>query len=187
MGGHLTEYRRDYMRAWRLARKDSHKTALLQTIATLRQQVSGEKLAYVAGIIDGEGCISFQIDQRARPLRGRIINTTTLRPSLYIGMVNKNCLEFIHRIIGFGSLKFKKGKRPWRDSWRYGVTGARNLSVILALVNPYLIVKKRHGELTYEYCMSRMFTNHPRFGAVNKSGYSEREREIAAEVKSLQL
>jgi len=181
------EYNRNYRREQRRIRKNELRVRLLQVIAELRSRILLEVVAYIAGVIDGEGCITFQIDHRRRLLHGREINTVTFRPYVSIGTTNEACLRFIHGAIGFGSVRFKKHEPPLRNSWEYVVTGHRNISILLALVNPYLIVKRKQGELTYEFCMSRMFEEHLRFGVIDKSGYSKREREIVSQVKNFQI
>jgi hypothetical protein len=181
------EYNRNYHRAKGLLKKATLKEQFLREVAELRRRILPEVIAYIAGVIDGEGCITFQSDNRRRLLRGREIATLTFRPYVSVGMTNKECLTFIHTAIGFGSLRFRGHEPPLRSSWEYCVTGHHNIALILGLVNSYLIVKKRQGELTYEFCLSRMFEEHPRHGALDKSGYSVRERGIVAEVKSLQI
>jgi LAGLIDADG endonuclease len=181
------EYNRSYNRIKRRIKKDEIKKRLLQDISELKLRILPEIIAYIAGIIDGEGCISIQVDRRPRLIRGKEINTVTFKPYLEIGMTDEACLRFIHKAIGLGSLRFKKHEPPLKDSWVFVVTGQRHLTMILTLVNPYLIVKRKQGELTREFCMSRMFEDHPRFGVTERSGYSKREREIVTQVKSLQL
>jgi len=181
------EYNRNYIRAARRISKDALKEQLLKEIAELKLRILPEIIAYIAGIIDGEGCISIQVERRRRIIYGKEINTVTFRPYLEVGMTDEACLRFIHKAIGLGSLRLKKHEPPLKDSWALVVTGQSNLTMILSLVIPYLIVKRKQGELTREFCMSRMFEDHPRFGVTDKSGYSIREREIVTQVKSLQL
>ena len=84
-------------------------------------------LAYIAGLFDGEGCITI-----GQNLRASVSNT------------KKPCLEFVQAIFG-GSLyeKNRLGRVALYDLYFSGYDAVRMLNAIL----PYLIVKHQQAEL----------------------------------------
>ena len=177
---------RDYMRKIRQTRYLQEKQEFLQEAKSRVEKFSPESVGYIAGLIDGEGTISFSFQSGARKLKSLTITSSTMRPYIEIGNTNSECLEFVKNRLGFGKIRMKlPRKSDWSASWTYGVHDLRQVATLLSLVMQYLIIKKRVADLVYEYCLSRLFTVHPRPPFANK-WYSDREIEIAKEVKALQ-
>lgn len=65
-----------------------------------------------------------------------------------------------------------------KDQKRIVIQGLKRVQTLLTVVMPYLIGKHRQGELLQEFIESRLAKPH-------KADYSERECEIANEVRSL--
>ena len=129
-----------------------------------------EKLAFVAGIIEGEGTFSLSksVDQR----HGK--HYTSFHPQIIIVNNNLQLLEFCQDIIG-GAIYEKqepKGSYPFHGKvFDLRICGQRKILNAIANLLPFLVSKKREGELLYEYCLSRI--NSPA-----KQPYAEREKEI---------
>lgn len=106
--------------------------------------------AWMAGFIDGEGCltISKQI-RKDRP-------SPAWRPLITIANTNKDSLELFQKTYG-GTLRFNKEKRrsptgvKWSDSWTWYCPQSA-ITKLLGDIKPYLIVKKLQADILIEFC-----------------------------------
>lgn len=100
---------------------------------------------YVAGLIDGEGCIDLQLiyhkDYPGQPY---------IRPRLRVTMAEsaKPVLDIFNTNFGGGLNKRpRKFDNPnWQDAWEWGLTGKSIRPVLQNLVN-HLIIKKEQARL----------------------------------------
>jgi hypothetical protein len=100
---------------------------------------SDTELAYLAGIIDGEGCLSM----------GNV-HTGVYTTQIYIGNTDARVIEWLYRTFG-GSIALRPSPNPkHKPLWRWLASG-KNLNVLLQAVLPYLIVKKEQALLLLEY------------------------------------
>src|SRR5215467_1429377 len=93
------------------------------------------ELAYLAGIIDGEGTISVAQN-----------SIVYLRPHIVISNTSTLLAEWL-RIRGFAPHWAKNtiGRDYWRISW-----SGFSLDKLLPLIRPYLVIKARHADLLLE-------------------------------------
>lgn len=95
-------------------------------------------LDYVAGIIDGEGCINFHF-----------IREKSLYCRLTVEMTNKKLIELLHSQFGgifYNRIRGTKNKRTYL--WRvYGNDAIK----ILLKVYPYLVVKEPQAKLIMQF------------------------------------
>jgi hypothetical protein len=104
--------------------------------------VNNRKLAYFAGLFDGEGCINVT---EVKPKPGRI--SPSFQTLAQISMTDRRPLDLLQQPFG-GSMQLvdKEGARPiW--VWRVYHKAAK---LFLEAVLPYLIVKKLQAELLIE-------------------------------------
>jgi hypothetical protein len=103
-----------------------------------------EQLAYLSGIIDGEGTI--YVSKRLH--RG----LDDYWPRIQIVNTNKPMMEYIHKT--FGGLLYEKNRskhsKKWRTQYEW-VTNRTLMDIILPLVIPYLICKKPQAELMIQF------------------------------------
>ncbi len=107
-------------------------------------QPNNVELAWVAGIIDGEGCISIQ----ARPQpSGSICHTCFLK----ITMGHKPTIELLRDLFGIGSVTIqdKHGPRT-NDSWTWWTASCKAHAVICK-VRPYLVTKAYEADIALEF------------------------------------
>ena len=98
------------------------------------------ELAYLAGIIDGEGC--FCLHRR----RGTLIGSTQLQ----IGNTDLRLLQWVSQHFG-GSVKLEKRQNlHHKPVWRWTST-AEALETLTRAVLPFLIVKREQAELLLAY------------------------------------
>jgi hypothetical protein len=97
-----------------------------------------EELIYLAGFIDGEGCIRIQRHQK---------NFV----SLTVEIVNTN--EQIIRLIAKwfkGNVRCREGKGNWKNVWVFYNSG-KNAAILLEAVYPYLLIKKEQVYIGLEF------------------------------------
>ena len=97
------------------------------------------KLAWAAGIIDGEGCIliyqAHTHTGEAWVLRLIVVNTSLIM------------LKRLKRIFGIGNISLqRRHSRKHQACWRWEVS-TRKAEYVLRLVLPYLVNKKREARL----------------------------------------
>ena len=114
------------------------------------------ELAYFAGIIDGEGCLSLTSGKR-RP-EGHAVTRST---QIYVGNTDPRVIQWIHARFG-GSIALRPSPHPERHKplWRWLCSGA-NIEPVLRAVLPYLIIKREQATLilAYRQTMSMVGSN----------------------------
>lgn len=134
-----------------------------------RQATEVEK-AYLAGLIDGEGCIGAAGLRDKRPGRGEGVMFT-----VFVSMCDRACIDLCLEIYG-GSIRERRPSNPKHRqvfTWQaYGDLGAR----ILRDVRPYLRLK---GTQADAYLLARTtFTGGPRKGLMGSQQPSDLNKEI---------
>jgi hypothetical protein len=89
-------------------------------------------LSYLAGIIDGEGCISRIVRRDGREITYQIVVANTSWP----------LMEWLQQFGGAVRLLGKAGtNKRTKDIYKWVVTGFLNIQAVLQAVRPYLVVK----------------------------------------------
>lgn len=127
------------------------------------RKLSRNQLAYLAGLIDGEGCIGIA-KCRKEPTPN---NPTPLHlcVSLSIGMTDGDLLESLAEETGLGFTRLCESTRPgWRPrtDWRLSSKACRQL---LPALLPYLRLKKPQAKLVLRYL--RLASHKPVWNARN--------------------
>ena len=103
---------------------------------------SDTNLAYIAGLFDGEGCVSYKQYDRKRPHNKRAYPTWSIR--LEISMTDKSVLKWIHEILKVGTVNPKRYKTKytlgWKKQWRWRCQH-REAYYVARLLWPYAHVK----------------------------------------------
>lgn len=108
-----------------------------------------EKISYLSGLFDGEGCIMYKKYSRKRPNRPRPYECWVIRMEL--SMTNKPVVDYFQEVLGIGTVNFKlkktpnSAKRKWKDQWRWACCHRQALKVC-KLFLPYSKVKKEKIE-----------------------------------------
>ena len=103
-----------------------------------------EILAYIAGFVDGDGCIGFS--QRS--------NKNRYYPYLRIANTDMRILKFIKKFFGFGSIQI--ANTTYRSSpnckvcYYYQTTNQKATKIITA-IEPYLLLKKKQANLVIKF------------------------------------
>lgn len=125
--------------------------------------VSKVELAYIAGIIDGEGCI--HINKRKQKL-GR---NDDFAIEITIVNTSKKLMEWLWDKLG-GYLNFRKSKNSkWKGCYRLRVSRLQ-AEILLKRLLPYLIAKKSQAEIVLE------LRKHIKLGKTQRLSEKELER-----------
>ena len=119
-----------------------------QHIFTIDELVHGNpmqaaRLAYAAGIIDGEGTIRINktIPKKAGDSSDRI--SPAYDGQICCGMTDRRVLDFLSSMLGG---RVREERVPGRLSvWRWAVTGRKNIMKVLDQIQPYLLVKQANA------------------------------------------
>jgi hypothetical protein len=107
--------------------------------------------AYIAGIIDGEGCIRIGLQSRD----GLPYN---YRPSVSIGMVEPQVVNLCKELFG-GNVYCEKRVQDLRQIYRWNLVKAPDVKRFLDTISPYLMIKTEQAlnvlELVNNYPQSR--------------------------------
>ena len=103
---------------------------------------SDTNLAYIAGLFDGEGCVSYKQYDRKGPHNKRAYPTWSIR--LEISMTDQSILKWIHEILKVGTVNPKRYKTKytlgWKKQWRWRCQH-REAYYVARLLWPYAHVK----------------------------------------------
>ena len=105
-------------------------------------QLTSTDLAYIAGFVDGNGCINAQIVRRRDYVLGfqiRVSITFFQKTSRHWFLLQ------LHKQLGYGTVR----KRPDGIS-EYAVVGSSGVNNLLVVLLPFLRLKKRQAQLLLE-------------------------------------
>lgn len=115
-------------------------------------------LAYLAGILDGEGCIhisKYKGDERHKTLRYTL--------NVQISMVDKSPLMLAQFAFG-GYLRLRiRENTKWKPIWEWGLKSNKAVECLKDLL-PYLRTKKAEAELGIKFCQEANFKEVGRIG-----------------------
>lgn len=135
-----------------------------------------EKLAYIAGIIDGEGMV----------VARRYAGSPSYQLVVGISNTNKDVLDFIGSFYGFGKpFAINKQSKSRRPAWNY-LAVSNKAKEILESVLPYLIIKRNHALLGIEY-QNVIDSFGRKTGKVMSKGEIESRDKIAKKIKALSM
>lgn len=105
------------------------------------------QLAYMAGLIDGEGCISFHF---IRPSNGNMSFTSDFT----INNTDKTMMRWVYNIFGGRWCPERWGLLATRQIYRIHFNHEQALPILSAVL-PYIVAKKRQIEIVLEYLNHR--------------------------------
>jgi hypothetical protein len=99
-------------------------------------------LAYIAGLFDGEGCVSYKQYMRKRSHNKKAYPTWQIR--LEMAMTDKSILIWVCEVLGVGTVTEKKYKTAytvgWKKQWRWRCSH-RDAYYVSCLLFPYAHIK----------------------------------------------
>lgn len=103
-----------------------------------------EKISYLAGLFDGEGCITYKKYVRKWSNKPRPYECWVIR--LEVAMTDKPVIDYIHSVLNVGTVRPKMKRTPptakvkWKDQWRWSCC-FRDALKVCKLFKPYAKVK----------------------------------------------
>ena len=99
-------------------------------------------LAYIAGLFDGEGCVSYKQYMRKRSHNKKAYPTWQIR--LEMAMTDKSILVWVCEVLKVGTVTEKKYKTAytvgWKKQWRWRCSH-RDAYYVSCLLFPYAHIK----------------------------------------------
>jgi hypothetical protein len=134
--------------------------------------------AYIAGAIDGEGCITVA----SRKRKGH--NIPTFEPKIIITNTSRRWLEEMKTLIpGCITVSAYAGKGKYRrNCYHLVVANMRVLKEVLKELIPHLVLKKRQAELMLKYIELRESKRSRKGLRRTQSTFSEEELNIVKEI-----
>lgn len=135
--------------------------------------------ARLAMLFDTDGCITMRVVQR---MKNRVANVTP-----YVGAVGTyhNLIEWATetlRSMGVPTyimrIEMARYNKACQPQSRLTIQGMKRVAKVLPIIRPYLIAKPQQADLLQEFINLRMARPH-------KAMYSDRELDIANEIRSL--
>jgi hypothetical protein len=114
------------------------------------KSITKENLAYIAGIVDGEGCLSLTggkrlaYDSRGKKYRAfqltfRVVNTSRV------------LIEWLNQTSGIGTVRLLADHLDNRKPVHSWLISANDCRQILPLLLPYLVIKRRQAEIIIDW------------------------------------
>lgn len=102
-----------------------------------------KNIIYIAGFLDGDGCINAQIIRR-HDYKFRFQIRVSI--SFYQKSIRHNFIEWLHTIIGTGIIYKRKDGMS-----EYTITGIKNVRPFLIEISPFLRIKKKSSRFINLY------------------------------------
>ena len=124
---------------------------------TVTRAKTREIIAYLAGIIDGEGCITLANQpSHYRRRRAKYHENPTAKkdfymPRLKVGMTDSQPIDLLFVTFG-GRRRIQSAKSTRKLVYHWEVTGRPVISKVLLQLYPYLRVKRPQADLMLEFC-----------------------------------
>ena len=97
-------------------------------------------LGYLAGIVDGEGCITRQVS--------RTKNGQSVHPVITVSNGHRPLLEYLQTATGFGNIRSAHGKNSTLNpAFNWSTQKRQDVYTLLTSLLPLLIVKKKQALL----------------------------------------
>ena len=121
----------------------------MQKYYSIKHKIKKTDIAWLAGILDGEGCIWIH-KSPPNPKKGEI--STKYYLSVRISMAHKKTIFHIQKILKFGnSIKRRKLKLHYQTQYAWEVASLQALA-FLKLIYPYLVTKRKEAKIGMEFC-----------------------------------
>ena len=100
--------------------------------------MSNEELAYIAGFLDGDGCVMAQLVRRKDYIYGYQIRTSIV---FYQKSRNQRILHWLKSRLEMGYIRHRNDEMT-----EYTIVGLREVESVLTILLPYLRLKKELAE-----------------------------------------
>lgn len=128
------------------------------------------RLAWLAGIVDGEGTIYAALNKHRHVRRdgsqGQYLRLTVAVTNTDILMIEE--VQQIAEAVGVKTRveRIKKRRDLHKEQWDVRVRGGRAVETLLEAILPYLVTKRSRAEVALAVIRHRRATSYPRNGAL---------------------
>ena len=129
--------------------------------------VDNNKLAYITGIIDGEGYIGIKRDH----VKGRGINPVFYE-RISIASNSKDILEFISNFLGVGKMYIHKHSKLSKKAYWSWETSNLKAVYVIKMIYPFLRIKKPEADLVLKLSKNKV----KKYGTLPKEVIEYREK-----------
>jgi hypothetical protein len=110
--------------------------------------------AYIAGIVDGEGCIGIHKNARKSCKKG-----FCYRANIQIGVTDKKFINWLFKKIKLGTINNKGLKiNRWKIVYCLSLC-AKDSLILLELIKKYLIIKKKQAKILLKFINNKKYCN----------------------------
>lgn len=136
--------------------------------------------AYIAGIIDGEGCLHAlcRLRRKSKNPSGRRVD---FEKALVVGMTDGAIIHWLGEVTGVGTVRrlSMDKRRPYgRQAWEWRLQGARQIVALLRAIRPWLRTKATQADLLIELCELQA-TSHTR-----ARSQEQRQRQLVEMIRA---
>ena len=123
----------------------------MPSVSKAQQRLMGamgaEDAAYIAGFIDGEGCIGIAAHNKPGNAGGADRRTPHYR--LVVSVTNRDLavLRWIHERIGGSIFEKRRARSNWAPAFELRVTNRAAVGRLLRSIHPFVKVKRSQAEL----------------------------------------
>ena len=132
-------------------------------------------LAYIAGLFDGDGCISIA---KCKPRHPGC--SPYYRLVVAVAMANEYIPRFLKFYFGGRVNKSSARRERWKDQWQWHL-GSDDAVAFLKAILPYLKLKREEAELAIEFQSSKRVTFERK--SASALAVEEAQRLLLAELK----
>lgn len=143
-------------------------------------------MAYLAGLIDGEGSFVIQKTSVEKIAKSSRSKTPKYLAYFCIGMVDREPLDLIRETIGAGKV-YEERVPNRRSIWRIRFAGRLVLIPFIKALLPYLIVKKKQAETVLDFCENWITPGRKERGYRDEVSSEELQRREEAYLKMRKL
>jgi len=129
-------------------------------------------LAYIAGIIDGEGSICISRSSHESFMKQYNRNYPYYVLTVRVGMIDPVAIDLIHDTFGIGSRSIEKKYHKQRPMYRWRVYKRPDCKYVIDKLMPYLRVKKPQALLALDFIKN--FKRSHRFNPMSDEKEKER-------------
>jgi hypothetical protein len=110
---------------------------------SLLSHLSESEKGYIAGIVDGEGCIRLSRHKTIGKNKSHIYHI-----QVTISNTSSQLLDWLENKIPGIAYHRKTSQNPkWKDCYSWVIAGNRRAIIFLKEIKPYLVIKKKQAEL----------------------------------------
>lgn len=124
--------------------------------------------SYLAGIIDGEGCISTKFTWSKRS-KNKTVTVWLSVANTYLPL-----LEWVKEVTGAGGIYAHKGRALWKPGYHWAIQGKDDVRRVLSAVRPFLKIKAAQADL----CLELLELKDARKSTDNRAGQMELSDQI---------